>query len=153
MISPDSIHATLIFSFSLKNDQQSIVKPIFFTIFYDSSQQATPPPFLFLVSIIHLVSCLFSFYLMSPPNHCVESIRRSFPYWSTFLLIHLSFYSVCFWYSSKAHHKFSEHLQSDPCLRSSLKASRASGWPGCWFMTLSRSLSFTQHVSLWLLPV
>lgn len=40
---------------------------------------------------------------MSPPNHCVESLRRSFPYWSTFLLIHLSFYSVCFLYIAQKH--------------------------------------------------
>ncbi len=95
-------HATLIFIFSLQNDQQRIVKPICFTILW-LILAGHAPTFLFLVSIIHLMSCLFSLYLMSPPNHCIESIRRSFPDWSTFLLIHLSFYSVCFLYIAQKH--------------------------------------------------
>lgn len=93
-------------------------------------------------STVEFVSVLFN-------ESSAGSRRRTLSYWSPSLFICLSSYSHCFSvfliYSSNAHHKFSEHSQSDPSLRRSLKASRASGWPGAdsWlsFLALSHSAS------------
>lgn len=81
---------------------------------YDTfhSWQATPSAQLSPKSVIHLLSSLSPFYLMSPPKCRAGSRRRSLSYWSASLFICLSSYSHCFSvfliYSSKAHHKFSQ---------------------------------------------
>lgn len=75
---------------------------------------------------------------------CIESISQSFPYWSTFLLTHLSFYLHCFSvfliYSSKAHHKFNEHLQSDPSVHVWRLPVRAAGSGADSWLFLALSL-------------
>ncbi len=151
MISAGSIHATLIFSFSWETEHCETY--IFHNLLWFISAGHAPT---FLVSCVnHPSHVMFILILFNESTKQLCRIHKVV----FSILIHLSphpsqfLLSVFLIYSSKAHHKFSEHLQSDPCVRSSLKASRASAWPRCWFMTLSRSLSFAQHVSLWLLPV
>lgn len=121
---------------------------LYFSQSYDSSQQVTPPPFLFLVSIIHPSHDMFILIIFNESTKPLCRIHKAV----FSILIHLSphpsqfLLGVFFIYSSKAHHKFSEHCSQIPAFvhlwRLPVRAAGlgADSW---LFLTLSLSLSIS----------
>ncbi len=141
-------HATLIFIFSLQNDQQRIVKPICFTILW--LILAGHAPTFFVSCVNHPSHVMFIFIIFNESTKPLCRIHKAIfsrlihlsPHPSQFLL------SVFFIYSSKAHLKFSEHCSQIPAFVRlwRLPVQAAGLGADSWlFLALSLSLSMSLY--------